>query len=199
MSGKPRTETDALGAVTVPGDRLWGAQTQRCLDYFKIGSERMPFAVIRALALVKKAAAQANESLGILPADISAEIQKAVDAIHSGRLPRRVPDHAVADRLGHPDQHEHERGDRQYRESKPGLSAGRQTPRSSQRSRQSQSVLQRQLPHRHAPVLCTGDRCGSASAPRRTGGRAAKEGARLRGRRENGQDPPAGRDPIERR
>ena len=84
MSGEPRTETDALGAVTVPGDRLWGAQTQRCLDNFKIGSQRMPFALIRALALVKKAAAHANESLGILPADISREIQKAADAIIRG-------------------------------------------------------------------------------------------------------------------
>ena len=77
-------EMDALGAVNVDGDRLWGAQTQRCLDCFKIGSERMPFALIRALALVKKAAAQANEFLGILPADISAEIQKAADSVIRG-------------------------------------------------------------------------------------------------------------------
>jgi fumarate hydratase class II len=67
MSLNPRTEKDALGAVLVPGDRLWGAQTQRCLDHFKIGSSQMPFPVIRALALVKKAAAQANESLGYYP------------------------------------------------------------------------------------------------------------------------------------
>jgi len=85
MSADPRMEKDALGAVMVPGDRLWGAQTQRCLDCFKIGSERMPFALIRALALVKKAAAQANESLGILPADISAEIRKAADSVIRGK------------------------------------------------------------------------------------------------------------------
>jgi len=91
MSGKPRTETDALGAVAVPGDRLWGAQTQRCLDYFKIGSERMRFALIRALALVKKAAAQANDSLGILPTEISTEIQKAVDAIIRGDCVEEFP------------------------------------------------------------------------------------------------------------
>ena len=84
MSVNPRTEKDALGVVRVPGDRLWGAQTQRCLDCFKIGSERMPFPVIRGLALVKKAAAQANESLGILPAHISAEIQKAADSVFRG-------------------------------------------------------------------------------------------------------------------
>ena len=91
MSGTPRTETDTLGEVTVPGDRLWGAQTQRCLNYFKIGSERMPFALIGALALVKKAAAQANESLGILPAEISSEVQKAVDAILQGDCPDEFP------------------------------------------------------------------------------------------------------------
>jgi fumarate hydratase class II len=67
MSGKPRTETDALGAVAVPSDRLWGAQTQRCLDYFSIGSERMPFPLIRALALVKKAAAQARRRTSSRP------------------------------------------------------------------------------------------------------------------------------------
>lgn len=79
MSNKLRVEKDVLGSMMVPGDRLWGAQTQRCLKYFKIGSETMPFAVIRALALVKKGAAQANENLGILSTDISAEIQKAAD------------------------------------------------------------------------------------------------------------------------
>jgi fumarate hydratase class II len=91
MFGKPRTEMDALGEVPVPGDCLWGAQTQRCLDRFKIGSERMPFALIRVLALVKKAAAQANESLGRLPADVSAEIQKAVDAIVRGDCSDEFP------------------------------------------------------------------------------------------------------------
>ena len=52
MSVNTRMEKDALGAVRVPDDRLWGAQIQRCLNHFKIGSERMPFPVIRALALV---------------------------------------------------------------------------------------------------------------------------------------------------
>ena len=81
MSNNLRTEKDVLGDVMVPGDRLWGAQTQRCLEYFKIGSERMPEAVIRALALVKKAAAQANESLRTISPEISTEIQIAADLI----------------------------------------------------------------------------------------------------------------------
>ncbi|MEN8130175.1 MAG: class II fumarate hydratase [Pseudomonadota bacterium] len=91
MSVNPRVEKDTLGEVRVPGDRLWGAQTQRCLEYFKIGSETMPFAVIRALALVKKAATQSNETLGLLSVDISSEIQKAVDLIIRGDFPDEFP------------------------------------------------------------------------------------------------------------
>jgi fumarate hydratase class II len=91
MSVNTRVEKDTLGEVWIPGDRLWGAQTQRCLGHFKIGSERMPFPVIRALALVKKAAAQANESLGILAADISAEIQKASDSVTLGERQDEFP------------------------------------------------------------------------------------------------------------
>jgi fumarate hydratase class II len=66
MSGKPRTEKDALGAVTVPGDRLWGAQTQRCLNYFKIGSERLPFPLIRALAAHEALIGHPATSTGLL-------------------------------------------------------------------------------------------------------------------------------------
>ena len=51
-----RTETDSLGAVEVPAERYWGAQTQRSLDNFPIGDTRMPLAVIRALAVIKRAA-----------------------------------------------------------------------------------------------------------------------------------------------
>ena len=55
-----RTEHDSMGEVRVPADALWGAQTQRSLENFPIGDQTMPKEVVRALALVKKAAAQAN-------------------------------------------------------------------------------------------------------------------------------------------
>ena len=84
MPDKLRTERDALGEVTVPAERMWGAQTQRCLECFKIGSERMPFARDQGLGARQEGAAQANESLGILPADISAEIQKRPTRIIRG-------------------------------------------------------------------------------------------------------------------
>ena len=62
-----RTETDSLGTIEVPDDAYWGAQTQRSLENFAIGGQRMPLAVIHALALIKKAAARVNDHLGELP------------------------------------------------------------------------------------------------------------------------------------
>lgn len=61
-----RIEHDTMGEVRVPADRYWGAQTQRSFENFKIGGERMPVEIIRAFALLKKAAALANHQLGRL-------------------------------------------------------------------------------------------------------------------------------------
>ncbi len=61
-----RTETDSMGPIEVPGDRYWGAQTQRSLHHFSIGNDRMPEAVIRSMAVLKKAAALVNQELGKL-------------------------------------------------------------------------------------------------------------------------------------
>ena len=65
MSPSPdvRVEHDTLGPVPVPAERLWGAQTQRALETFRISDERMPLPLVRALALVKKATARANVTL----------------------------------------------------------------------------------------------------------------------------------------
>src|ERR1700759_4917422 len=62
-------KTDSMGAVKVPHERLWGAQTQRSLHHFSIGEDRMPQAVYRAYGIVKKAAAKVNAELGRLPKD----------------------------------------------------------------------------------------------------------------------------------
>ena len=61
-----RIEKDTFGPIEVPAERLWGAQTQRSLQNFRIGEERMPLPLVRALGLVKRAAAEVNQSLGIL-------------------------------------------------------------------------------------------------------------------------------------
>ena len=62
-----RIETDTMGEVKVPADKYWGAQTQRSKENFKIGGERFPREIIRALGILKKAAALANNELGMLP------------------------------------------------------------------------------------------------------------------------------------
>ncbi len=61
-----RTETDTFGPIDVPADRYWGAQTQRSLQNFKIGGERMPLPLVHALGVVKRAAAETNIALGKL-------------------------------------------------------------------------------------------------------------------------------------
>lgn len=66
-----RIEHDTMGEIEVPNEALWGAQTQRSLQNFKIGQERLPRAMIRAMGLVKKAAAITNAELGQLPQDLS--------------------------------------------------------------------------------------------------------------------------------
>ena len=65
-SDKTRQESDAFGPLEIPADSLWGAQTQRSLHNFRIGIERMPIEIVRALGLIKRAAAEVNRALGSL-------------------------------------------------------------------------------------------------------------------------------------
>jgi fumarate hydratase class II len=86
-----RVETDSMGAIDVPADRYWGAQTQRSLENFRIGGERMPEALIRALGVQKKAAAQANMTLAELDERMGAAIVQAADEVISGALSDHFP------------------------------------------------------------------------------------------------------------
>ena len=86
-----RTETDSMGAIEVPADRYWGAQTQRSLEHFKIGGERFPREMIRALGLIKKACALVNQDLGLLDADRAKAIIQAADEVISGGLDQHFP------------------------------------------------------------------------------------------------------------
>jgi fumarate hydratase class II len=86
-----RIERDSMGPVEVPEARLYGAQTQRSLEHFAIGEERMPRGLIRALVQVKRAAAVVNESLGVLSADKSRAIIRAADEILGGAHPEDFP------------------------------------------------------------------------------------------------------------
>ncbi|MCS7188705.1 MAG: class II fumarate hydratase [Bacteroidia bacterium] len=86
-----RIEYDTLGEVQVPADKLWGAQTQRSLENFRIGGHRMPKEVIYALAIVKKAAALANAELGVLPPEKAQAIAEVCDEILSGMWDEHFP------------------------------------------------------------------------------------------------------------
>ena len=86
-----RIETDSLGPIDVPDDAYWGAQTQRSLINFAIGDERMPLAIVHALALVKKAAARVHTRDGELPTDIARLIEQAADEILAGQHDAQFP------------------------------------------------------------------------------------------------------------
>ncbi len=88
---KTRTESDTMGKVRVPADRYWGAQTQRSLENFPIGAERMPAPLIRALGIQKKAAALANMELGELDQRIGAPIVQAAEEVIDGTLADHFP------------------------------------------------------------------------------------------------------------
>ena len=94
MAGLPpatRIERDSFGPVEVPDTALWGAQTQRSLMYFAIGSERMRRPLIHALALVKKAAARVNQDMGDLEPRLAEAIIRAADDVLAGRLDDQFP------------------------------------------------------------------------------------------------------------
>lgn len=86
-----RIESDTMGEIRVESDKLWGAQTQRSLENFKIGLEKMPLEIIRAFAVLKKAAALANGELGVLPDDKVKRIACACDEILAGELNEHFP------------------------------------------------------------------------------------------------------------
>ncbi|MEJ2377240.1 MAG: class II fumarate hydratase, partial [Pseudolabrys sp.] len=88
---KTRVESDAFGPLDIDRDRLWGAQTQRSLANFRIGSERMPIEIVRALGLVKRAAAETNRALGALDGSRARAIAAAAQDIVDGKLDDHFP------------------------------------------------------------------------------------------------------------
>src|ERR1051325_869905 len=90
-TAKTRTETDSMGSIEVASDHYWGAQTERSLHHFNIGDDRMPREMIRALGILKKAAALVNEELGKLSPDKCNLIVQACDEVIEGKLDRHFP------------------------------------------------------------------------------------------------------------
>jgi fumarate hydratase class II len=90
-SKKTRTETDTFGPIEVATDRYWGAQAQRSLGNFKIGLEKQPLAIVRALGIVKRAAAETNMALGRLDKKVGETIVKASQEVIEGKLDDHFP------------------------------------------------------------------------------------------------------------
>lgn len=86
-----RIEKDTMGEVKVPADKFWGAQTQRSLENFKIGGDRFPREMIKALGVLKKCAAQTNAALGLLDPKKAEMIVKAADEVIAGKLDAHFP------------------------------------------------------------------------------------------------------------
>src|SRR5580698_8485727 len=86
-----RIESDIMGPIDVDASRYWGAQTERSLHHFKIGTEKMPTELIRALATIKLAAASVNADLGLLPREIADRIAGAASEVIDGKFPGEFP------------------------------------------------------------------------------------------------------------
>lgn len=91
MTEEFRTEYDTMGTIEVPANKYWGAQTQRSLENFEIGDELMPFELIHAFAILKKAAATVNADLGLIDRDVANHISKAAEEVMSGKLTDQFP------------------------------------------------------------------------------------------------------------
>ena len=91
MSTTTRTEKDSIGPVQVPAHRYWGAQTQRSFTNFEIGGQQMPLEIVRAFAILKKAAARTNTALGVLDQEKSDLIGRVADEILAGQLDDEFP------------------------------------------------------------------------------------------------------------
>ena len=145
-----RREFDSLGDVEVPADHYWGAQTQRSLQHFNIGQDRMPKEVYHAYGYVKKAAAIVNTAAERLPAWKGELIQRVCDEVISGALDTEFPLYVFQNRVRDPVQHERQRGHLQ-----PVHPAGRGHARlpaagPPQRPREHGPVVQRHVPDRDA-------------------------------------------------
>src|SRR5688572_21248415 len=90
-SAKTRTETDSFGPLEVAADRYWGAQTQRSLGNFKIGGERMPLPLVRALGIIKRSAAVTNVALGVLDEKLGKAIADAAEEVIHHKLDDHFP------------------------------------------------------------------------------------------------------------
>ena len=164
-AGSPATriERDSMGEMEVPADALYGASTQRAVLNFPISGTPLPRRFLRALALVKLAAAVTNRDLGLLEAPKAEAIVAAAREVADGRHDAHFPIDVYQTGSGYLDQHEHERGHRA-----PGVGAAAAAQGPSQRRRQQVPVLERHDPDRAPALRRARDRGGADPRARST-------------------------------
>ena len=194
-----RTETDSFGPLEVPADRYWGAQTQRSIQNFPIGWETQPVELVRALGVIKQAAADVNMASGDLDPKLGEAIAAAAAEVAAGKCDDRVPAGGLADRLGHAVEHERQRGDLE-----PGDRDARRRDRleaagAPERPRQHEPVVERHLPdgdaHRGRGHRARRDAARAAEAARRAG----RQGGGVQGHHQDRPHPYPGRDAADAR
>ena len=180
-----RIEHDTMGEVRVPAER-GRAQTQRAVENFPISGRGLRARAIRALALVKAAAARVNAS-SACSTGVADAIAAAADEVADGRARRPLPRRRLPDRLGHLVEHERQRGDRHPRDRAPRPSTCTPTTTSTRRGRQ------RRLPDDDPPRRHRGARHRRRPRARTPRAGAAPRAPRVGRRREGGPHPPHGR------
>ena len=161
-----RIEKDTMGELTVPEEALYGAQTARAVENFPISGSGIGREMIRALGLIKKAAAVVNREIGRLDPETLRCHCRCGRGGGPGEPGRSFPGRRLPDRLGHQQQHERQRGDRQPGDPDARRHGRQQVARSSQRPRQHGTVEQRCLPHGHPRGRADRDRERAAAGSR---------------------------------
>ena len=192
-----RVESDTFGPIEVEAHRYWGAQTQRSLQNFKIGGERMPPALVRALGIVKLAAARVNGRLGEVDGKLAETIGRAAQEVIDGQLTDEFP--LVVWQTGSGTQTNMNANEVIASRANEllGGERGGKSPVHPERPRQSRPVLERHLPDRDARRR---GRAGGAHADPRAGAsarRPAQEAGRVRRHRQDRPHPPAGCDAFD--
>ncbi len=194
-----RTETDSFGPIEVAADRYWGAQTERSRLNFRIGEERMPRPLIHALGLVKRAAAEVNHELGSLDARRAKAIIAAAQEIIDGELDDQFP--LVVWQTGSGTQTNMNVNEviANRANERLGVSAGRQIADPSQRSRQYEPVVERQLSDRHAHRRGAGNQHAAHSGADASARRARRQDQGVCLHRQDRPHPYPGRDTADAR
>ena len=191
-----RRETDAMGAVDVPADRYWGAQTQRSLEHFTVGDDHMPQGIHHAYGYVKMAAALVNGQAGRLPQWMAGLIARVAAEVIAGRPRRALPALRLADRLGHADQHERQRGHQQPRDPAARRHARQQGAGPPQRPRQParSPPTTASRPRLHIAAVLALQNHAAARARRNLHAALDGQGTAVGRHRQDRPHPPAGRD-----